>query len=69
MLDPDFLAFDDLLTWRRSLKDPAFNPNMTIIEFLNLYNSKKIKLKTKKLAFDGMLTQEELNSLINKSII
>lgn len=65
MIDADFLAFDDLLTWRRTINSEEFSIEMPLNEFVKLYNSKKIPTKTKKLTFDGMLTQDDLNQLIN----
>lgn len=66
MFDPDFLIFDDPMTWRLAVKDDSFHHDMSLCDFLKLYNSKKIKPKIKKLTFDGMLTQEDLNNLLNQ---
>jgi hypothetical protein len=64
-LDPDFLFFDDPLTWRRTINSEEFNTDMSVFDFMKLYESKKIKTKIKVTTFPGMLSQEDLNNLLN----
>ena len=44
-LDPDFLFFDDPLTWRRTINSEEFDTTMSVSDFMKLYESKKIKTK------------------------